>query len=68
MELEELVPPFAITVGDKFWGAFLASAAKVLIVRDLFAAGLILRDYSPSLEAQEKEDKTYGLITPTMPP
>lgn len=44
LELEELVPPFAMTVGDKFWGAFLASAAKVLIVRDLFAAGLILRD------------------------
>lgn len=44
LEPEELVPPFAITVGDKFWGAFLASAAKVSIVRDLFAAGLILRD------------------------
>ena len=39
---EELVPPFAFTVGDKFWGAFLASAANVSIVRDLLAAGLIL--------------------------
>lgn len=41
---EELVPPFAFTVGDKFWGAFLASAANVSIVRDLLAAGLILWD------------------------
>lgn len=44
LEPEELVLPFAITDGDKFWGAFLASAAKVSIVRDLFAAGLLLRD------------------------
>lgn len=44
LEPEELVPPFAITDGDKFWGAFLASAAKVSIVRDLFAAGLMLQD------------------------
>lgn len=41
LEPEELGPPFAITVGDKFWGAFLASAANVSIVRDLLAAGLI---------------------------
>lgn len=44
LEPGELVPPLAITDGDKFWGAFLASAAKVSIVRDLFAAGLMLRD------------------------
>lgn len=41
LEPEELVPPFGITDGDKFWGAFLAKAAKVSIVRDLFAAGLM---------------------------
>lgn len=44
LEPDELVPPFAITVGDKFWGAFLASAANVSIVRDLLAAGLVLYD------------------------
>lgn len=42
LEPEELVLPLAIAVGDKFWGAFLASAANVSIVRDLFATGLIL--------------------------
>lgn len=41
---KEPVSPFAFTVGDKFWGAFLASAANVSIVRDLLAAGLILWD------------------------
>lgn len=44
LEPEELVPPVAITFGDKFWGAFLASTANVSIVRDLLAAGLILWD------------------------
>lgn len=44
LEPEELEPPFEITDGDKFWGAFLARAAKVSIVRDLFAAGLMSRD------------------------
>lgn len=62
---EELVPAFAITFGDKFWGAFLASAANVSIVRDLLAAGLILW---VSLQDCEQGRKPYGLITPTIPP